>query len=130
MEVSTTGNTLRNSDIATRIIADRSELRLETILSILTMQDEIIHDALFRDPRCKTGVCISLQESVAHVLARPSCETPTNSRGSLVLGVWHPRVHTPVGDPSTHPSDVGVRHAPTSLVPAHAGLGTHAGVWH
>jgi hypothetical protein len=34
-EISTVGNTLRNEDIARQIIKRRSELRYETILSIL-----------------------------------------------------------------------------------------------
>jgi hypothetical protein len=34
-EVSTMGNTLRNEDIASRIVKERSELRYETILAIV-----------------------------------------------------------------------------------------------
>ncbi|MDR1072798.1 MAG: hypothetical protein LBL45_03890 [Treponema sp.] len=40
-EVSTAENTLRNEDIAARVVAARSELRLETIASILAMRDEM-----------------------------------------------------------------------------------------
>ncbi|MDR2798744.1 MAG: DUF4469 domain-containing protein [Treponema sp.] len=46
VEVSTAGNTLRNDDIATRMVAGRSELRLETILGILQTRDEIVREAL------------------------------------------------------------------------------------
>jgi hypothetical protein len=45
-EVSTAGNTLRNSDVAARIVAGRSELRQETIESILRERDEIVLEAL------------------------------------------------------------------------------------
>jgi hypothetical protein len=47
-EVSTAGTTIRNADIASRIVAERSELRLETILSILTARDEIVRKALLQ----------------------------------------------------------------------------------
>jgi hypothetical protein len=45
-EVSTMGNTLRNEDIAARIVEGRSELRLETIKGILAERDEIVKQAL------------------------------------------------------------------------------------
>ncbi|MDR0411240.1 MAG: hypothetical protein LBH75_04615, partial [Treponema sp.] len=38
-EVSTIGRTLKNEDIAASIVAARSELRLETILSVLNTRD-------------------------------------------------------------------------------------------
>ena len=41
-EVSTIGNTLHNEQIAQRIVQGRSELRLETIVSILAQRDEIV----------------------------------------------------------------------------------------
>jgi hypothetical protein len=45
-EVSTAGETLRNSDIADAIIAARSEFRLETISNILQLRDELIRQKL------------------------------------------------------------------------------------
>ncbi|MDR1324713.1 MAG: DUF4469 domain-containing protein [Treponema sp.] len=47
-EVSTAGTTIHNKDIASRIVAERSELRLETIMSILTARDEIVRKALLQ----------------------------------------------------------------------------------
>ncbi|MDR2804054.1 MAG: hypothetical protein LBB85_00215, partial [Dysgonamonadaceae bacterium] len=38
-EVSTMGHTVRNEDIANRIVKERSELRYETILAILNERD-------------------------------------------------------------------------------------------
>jgi hypothetical protein len=45
-EVSTSGNTLRNEDIAQSIITGRRELRYETILSILSERDDMVGDSL------------------------------------------------------------------------------------
>jgi hypothetical protein len=45
-EVSTSGQTLRNEDIAQLIVKGRSELRYETILSILNERDEAVASAL------------------------------------------------------------------------------------
>jgi hypothetical protein len=45
-EISTVGNTLRNEDIARLIVKERSELRYETILSVLQERDTIVCNAL------------------------------------------------------------------------------------
>jgi hypothetical protein len=45
-EISTVGNTLRNEDIARYIVKERSELRYETILSILNERDTVVRDTL------------------------------------------------------------------------------------
>jgi hypothetical protein len=45
-EISTVGNTLRNEDIARHIVNERSELRYETILSILNERDTMVRDTL------------------------------------------------------------------------------------
>jgi hypothetical protein len=45
-EVSTTGNTLRNEDIARIIVKGRSELRYDTIFSILNERDAVERNAL------------------------------------------------------------------------------------
>jgi hypothetical protein len=45
-EISTVGNTLRNEDIAQQIVKGRSELRYETILSILNERDTVVLDTL------------------------------------------------------------------------------------
>jgi hypothetical protein len=63
-EVSTAGDTLRNSDIADRIVAARSELRPETILSILTMRDEIARDALVQGSAVQDG-CVRISPKVS-----------------------------------------------------------------
>jgi hypothetical protein len=47
-EVSTAGATMHNQEIAARIVAERSEFRLETILSILTSRDEIVRKAILQ----------------------------------------------------------------------------------
>jgi hypothetical protein len=54
-EVSTVGKTVRNEDIAKRIVAGRSEQRLETILSILTARDEIVREALSQGSAVQDG---------------------------------------------------------------------------
>jgi hypothetical protein len=54
-EVSTAGNTLRNEDLAARIVAGRSELRLETILGILQTRDEIVREALVNGSAVQDG---------------------------------------------------------------------------
>jgi hypothetical protein len=43
-EISTVGNTLRNENIAQQIVKGRSELRYETILSILNERDAVVRD--------------------------------------------------------------------------------------
>jgi hypothetical protein len=45
-EISTVGNTLHNEDIARQIVKERSELRYETILSILGERDKVVRDAV------------------------------------------------------------------------------------
>jgi hypothetical protein len=54
-EVSTTGNTLRNEDIARLIVKERSELRYETILSILNERDSVERDALLNGSSVQSG---------------------------------------------------------------------------
>ncbi|MDR1072796.1 MAG: DUF4469 domain-containing protein [Treponema sp.] len=63
-EVSTAGNTLRNEDIAARVVAARSELRLETIASILAMRDEIVRDALLQGTAVQDG-CVRMAPRVS-----------------------------------------------------------------
>lgn len=45
-EISTTGNTLRNEDIAWHIVKEHSELRYETLLSILSERDAVVRNAI------------------------------------------------------------------------------------
>ena len=54
-EVSTTGNTLHNEDIAQNIVKERSELRYETILSILNERDAVERDALLNGSSVQNG---------------------------------------------------------------------------
>lgn len=54
-EVSTVGNTLRNEDIAQIIVKERSELRYETILSILNERDAVERDALLNGSSVQSG---------------------------------------------------------------------------
>ncbi|MDR2417479.1 MAG: hypothetical protein LBD79_00305 [Treponema sp.] len=63
-EVSSAGDTLRNSDIADRIVAARSELRPETVLSILTIRDEIARDALVQGSAVQDG-CVRISPKVS-----------------------------------------------------------------
>jgi hypothetical protein len=58
-EVSTVGHTIRNEDIANRIVRERSELRYETILSILNERDGIVLESVL------TGS--SVQDGVVHI---------------------------------------------------------------
>ncbi|MDR1371698.1 MAG: DUF4469 domain-containing protein [Dysgonamonadaceae bacterium] len=54
-EVSTTGYTLRNEDIARIIVKGRSELRYDTILSILNERDAAERDALSNGSPVQSG---------------------------------------------------------------------------
>jgi hypothetical protein len=65
-EVSTAGATLHNKDVAARIVAERSELRLETILSILTARDEIVRKALLQGTAVQDG-CVRMAPRVSGV---------------------------------------------------------------
>jgi hypothetical protein len=58
-EVSTVGHTIHNEDIAQRIVKERSELRYETILSILNERDGIVIESVL------TGS--SVQDGVVHI---------------------------------------------------------------
>ncbi|MDR1220559.1 MAG: DUF4469 domain-containing protein [Treponema sp.] len=63
-EVSTAGSTIHNKDIASRIVAERSELRLETILSILTARDEIVRKTLLQGTAVQDG-CVRMSPRVS-----------------------------------------------------------------
>ncbi|MDR2445959.1 MAG: hypothetical protein LBD58_01500, partial [Treponema sp.] len=65
-EVSTAGNTLRNEDLAARIVAGRSELRLETIPGILQTRDEIVREALAGGSAVQDG-CVRMSPQVGGV---------------------------------------------------------------
>ncbi|MDR0698834.1 MAG: DUF4469 domain-containing protein [Tannerella sp.] len=54
-EVSTSGRTLRNEDIAQIIVKGRSELRYETILSILNERDAAVAEALLGGSSVQDG---------------------------------------------------------------------------
>ncbi|MDR2423231.1 MAG: DUF4469 domain-containing protein [Prevotellaceae bacterium] len=54
-EISTTGNTLHNEDIARQIVAERSELRYETILSILNERDTVVRNAVLSGSSAQDG---------------------------------------------------------------------------
>jgi hypothetical protein len=88
-EVSTAGSTIHNKDIAARIVAERSELRLETILSILTARDEIVRKTLLQGTAVQDG-CLRVAPRV----------------GGSWLGVSH------AFDPQTH--KIGVDASPTA----------------
>jgi hypothetical protein len=55
-EGSTVGHTIRNEDIATRIVKERSELRYETILSILNERDSIVLESVLEGSSVQDGV--------------------------------------------------------------------------
>jgi hypothetical protein len=54
-EVSTTGNTLHNEDIARHIVKGRSELRYETIVGILQERDTIVLETLLSGSSVQDG---------------------------------------------------------------------------
>ncbi|MDR2756128.1 MAG: DUF4469 domain-containing protein [Planctomycetaceae bacterium] len=54
-EISTVGNTLRNEDIAQHIVKERSELRYETILSILNERDAVVRDTILGGSSVQDG---------------------------------------------------------------------------
>jgi hypothetical protein len=54
-EVSTVGNTLRNEQIAKLIVKERSELRYDTILSILNERDAVVRDAVLNGSSFQDG---------------------------------------------------------------------------
>ena len=66
-EVSTVGHTVHNEDIARRIVEGRSELRYETILSILNERDGMVLESILNGS--------SVQDGVVHI-------APT------ITGVW------------------------------------------
>jgi hypothetical protein len=55
-EVSTVGHTIRNEDIARRIVNERSELRYETILAILNERDGIVLESVLGGSSVQDGV--------------------------------------------------------------------------
>jgi hypothetical protein len=55
-EVSTIGHTIHNEDIANRIVKERSELRYETILSILNERDGIVLESVLGGSSVQDGV--------------------------------------------------------------------------
>jgi hypothetical protein len=55
-EVSTIGHTVRNEDIAARIVKERSELRYETILAILNERDGIVLESVLGGSSVQDGV--------------------------------------------------------------------------
>jgi hypothetical protein len=55
-EVSTAGRTVRNEDIARRIVNERSEFRYETILSILNERDGIVRESVLEGSAVLDGV--------------------------------------------------------------------------
>jgi hypothetical protein len=78
-EISTVGNTLRNEDIARKIVKERSELRYETILSILNERDTVVRNGVLGGS--------SVQDGNVHLAPR-------------VTGNW--LGVDPVFDPKTH----------------------------
>ncbi|WP_293714712.1 DNA-binding domain-containing protein [uncultured Parabacteroides sp.] len=56
-EVSTVGKTLRNEDLAQRIINEGSEIKYDTLLSIMNQRDRIIREALQEGTSVLTQVC-------------------------------------------------------------------------
>ena len=56
-EVSTKKNTLRNTDIAQRIISEGSEIKYDTLLSIINQHDRISRQALMDGYSVLTGTC-------------------------------------------------------------------------
>lgn len=56
-EVSTVGKTLRNEDLAQRIVDEGSEIKYDTLLSIINQRDRIVRDALQEGTSVLTQVC-------------------------------------------------------------------------
>lgn len=61
--ISTAGATLHNSDIASGIVTARSELRFETILSVLQERDEIVRAAIAAGSAVQDG-CVRIAPHV------------------------------------------------------------------
>jgi hypothetical protein len=76
-EVSILRNTLRNEDIAARIVEGRSELQLETIKGILSERDEIVKQALVQGTAVQDG-CIRASPRIS-VMGEKGC-SPVPSR--------------------------------------------------
>jgi hypothetical protein len=71
-EISTTGNTLRNEDIARQIVKERSELRYDTIVSILNERDGVVRNAVLNGSSVQSGnVHISPRVSGSWIGADP-----------------------------------------------------------
>jgi hypothetical protein len=56
-EVSTLGNTLHNQDIAKLIVAEGSEIKYDTLLSILNQADRIVLENVQQGRSIQTGYC-------------------------------------------------------------------------
>lgn len=56
-EVSTVKNTLHNEDIARRIVAEGSEIKYDTLVSIMNQRDRIIREAVTDGYSVLTGTC-------------------------------------------------------------------------
>ena len=56
-EVSTMKNTLRNEDIARRIVVEGSEIKYDTMLSIIKQHDRIISEAVLQGYSVLTDNC-------------------------------------------------------------------------
>ena len=56
-EVSTVGKTLRNEDLAQRIVDEGPEIKYDTLLSIINQRDRIVRDALQEGTSVLTRVC-------------------------------------------------------------------------
>jgi hypothetical protein len=88
-EVSTTGRTIRNTEIAAAIVEEGSEIKFDTIISILQQRDRIV--------RHKLQEGCSVQDGVSRISPR-------------VSGVWHGQ--NAKFDPATHRITVDMSAAP------------------
>jgi hypothetical protein len=84
-EVSTLGDTLRNEDLARRIIKGRSEMRYETILSILNERDNIVMESLLDGSSVQDGV-MHLSPNVTGVwIGSDRTIDPTRQKASVSI---------------------------------------------
>jgi hypothetical protein len=83
-EVSIAGETAKNEDIALAIVADSSEIKYDTLLSILNQSDRIKRDFLTEGRGVQSGVLLKAPRTIVyehiHTVKKRRCNVSGNDR--------------------------------------------------
>jgi hypothetical protein len=82
-EVSTIGNTLRNEDIARLIGAEGSEIKYDTLLSILNQSDRIKREKLVEGSSVLDGVCHCTPRVLGNWIGSAAKPDPATHRATI-----------------------------------------------